>query len=185
MGTNCCASNTETTDMRTEVYEEKEDKYTVEYVNLNTQMANLVKSSTMHHSRLHGRKTKFETTVKITERDEKQDSLGLLSGKSRLETENFLRLPTNFKIEPAQFRGERIMGNLEDKYELGPEIGSGSYGTVRKIKEKTTGSYRALKTMGKKDCQKTDNFADEIEIIKRLVFINIKLLGSSKRCKIL
>ena len=49
------------------------------------------------------------------------------------------------------------------------DIRSWSFGEVKKIKDRKTGEYRAMKIIDQTNCQKTDSYVDEIEIIKRLV----------------
>ena len=79
------------------------------------------------------------------------------------------KTPTNFKIEPFHFRIEKNKTAFKLKYDVEETIGKGSFGEVKRIKEKNTGSYKALKTISKSHCQTTDNYADEIQIIKKLV----------------
>lgn len=78
-------------------------------------------------------------------------------------------LGTDIKFEPKCFRGEKRKASFDNNYITCELIGAGSYGEVRKIRDKVTGEYRALKTFSKENCHKTDNFADEISIVKRLV----------------
>jgi len=80
-----------------------------------------------------------------------------------------LRIPTNFKIEPLHFREEKSKEFLYDKYIFEEVIGQGSFGQVRKIKDKLTSQYRAIKILKKIDCKITDNYVDEIEILKKMV----------------
>ena len=77
--------------------------------------------------------------------------------------------PTNFKIDAGCFRKEMKMELLEDRYTFEDIIGKGGFGEVRRIRDKRTNACRALKIISKSNCQTTDNFADEIEIIKKLV----------------
>lgn len=83
--------------------------------------------------------------------------------------ESMLRFPTNFKIEPVHFRKECTKESFMSRYSAEEIIGSGSFGIVKKIQDQETGLYRAVKIISKNNCQRTDNFADEIEIIKKLV----------------
>eukprot|EP00826_Nyctotherus_ovalis_P009416 TRINITY_DN12485_c0_g5_i1.p1 TRINITY_DN12485_c0_g5~~TRINITY_DN12485_c0_g5_i1.p1 ORF type:complete len:216 (+),score=38.62 TRINITY_DN12485_c0_g5_i1:119-766(+) len=83
------------------------------------------------------------------------------------------RGPTNFKIEPVHFRKECTKESFMCRYSSGDIIGSGSFGVVKKIEDLETGVYRAVKIISKDNCQHTDNFADEIEIIKKLDHPNI------------
>jgi len=80
-----------------------------------------------------------------------------------------LRVPTNFKIEPLHFREEKSKEFLYDKYIFEEMIGQGSFGEVRKVKDKLTSQYRAIKILKKTDCKITDNYVDEIEILKKMV----------------
>jgi len=84
-------------------------------------------------------------------------------------TQSFYKAPTNFKVEPLHFRIERRKDTLKDKYIIEDTIGKGSFGKVKRIQDRSTGESKALKIVSKKNCQMTDNFADEIEIIKKLV----------------
>ena len=96
-----------------------------------------------------------------------------------------MRCPTNFKIEPLHFRGEREVESLESKYLIEGVIGKGSFGEVKKIKDKDNNQYRALKIIHKANCQKTDDFADEIEIIKKLVISCSKIIFAIRIIRIL
>lgn len=73
------------------------------------------------------------------------------------------------EISADIFRCENT-GHWEDKYEIVCFIDRGGFGEISKIRDKTTGAIRALKTMSKIKCQMTDNFADEIIILKKLVY---------------
>jgi len=104
-----------------------------------------------------------------------KDKCGLLNNSTDLNNSGvFLRCQTNFKVEPIHFRLEISKEDLEKQYIIEDVIGRGSFGEVKRIKEKATGMYRAIKVIEKNNCQKTDDFADEIEIIKKLVFFNSK-----------
>ena len=79
------------------------------------------------------------------------------------------RMPTNkFQVGPAQFRCENKR-NIEEQYEVLEVIGKGSFGEVKKIRDRETGELRALKVMQKKSCQMTKEFSDEIQILQKLV----------------
>jgi hypothetical protein len=80
-----------------------------------------------------------------------------------------LHVPTNFKIEPLHFREEKNKEFLYDKYIVEDIIGQGSFGQVRRIKDKVTSRYRAIKIIKKTDCKMTDNYVNEIEIFKKMV----------------
>lgn len=80
-----------------------------------------------------------------------------------------LHVPTNFKIEALHFREEKSKESLHDKYVVEDIVGQGSFGQVRKIRDRTTGEHRAIKIIRKSDCKMTDNYVDEIEIFKKMV----------------
>lgn len=83
--------------------------------------------------------------------------------------DSMIRFPTNFKIEPVHFRKECTKESFLSRYSPGEIIGRGSFGVVKKIQDQETKAYRAVKIISKDKCQHTDNFVDEIEIIKKLV----------------
>jgi len=97
------------------------------------------------------------------------DNVSLYKGDGTKRTNSLIRSMTNFKIEPSHFRCEKKKESLGDKYEIQGTLGQGSYGEVKKIISHGTGEVRALKIICKTQCQQTDNFSDEIEIIKKLV----------------
>lgn len=91
-----------------------------------------------------------------------------LNQKSKLCIDG-LQLPTiRLDIEADIFRCEN-KGKWEEKYEKVCFIDRGGYGEVNKIRSKTTGAIRALKSISKSKCQMTDDYADEIKILKILV----------------
>ena len=112
--------------------------------------------------------TRLETINIITKKD---------SIPGNFEVKHFdtlKKMVTNFKVEPSHFRCEQKKETLTERYVIEGTIGQGSFGEVKKIKEKGTGQIRAIKIIGKANCQQTDTFADEIEIIKKLVKIKLK-----------
>ncbi len=92
--------------------------------------------------------------------------VGLLNMSASAVTPQFSTI--RFKVEPAAFRRENE-DFLEEKYLVMEFIDKGTFGAVRKISEFATGSIRALKTINKEMCQMTNNYTDEIEILKKLV----------------
>ncbi len=78
------------------------------------------------------------------------------------------KLSLNFKPMPAQFRCEN-KNKLEERYDVLEMVGKGGFGEIRKIKDKNTGTIRALKIMQKSRCQAAKEFSDEIQILQRLV----------------
>ena len=75
----------------------------------------------------------------------------------------------SFKIDLKCFRGEKRKKSINDAYVIEEIVGRGNYGEVRRIKDKVTGKYKVIKKTLKVKCKMTDNFENEIEIIKRLV----------------
>ena len=76
---------------------------------------------------------------------------------------------SSLKIDLRLFRREKGKKSVDESYEIEHIIGQGGYGNVRRIKDKITGNYKALKTVSKNTCKMIENFATEIEIIKKLV----------------
>lgn len=90
-----------------------------------------------------------------------------------------------FRISFTHFRREN-KGYLEERYQILQVIGKGSFGEVKKIKDRCTGELRAVKVMQKKYCQMTKDFSDEIQILQKLVYLTTSnYKGSSKCCQIL
>ena len=124
----------------------------------------------MHNSKFTNDIKMKLVDLSIKEHDIKESSMkGSLS--VRVDSGIQLGCSTNFKIEPQYFRGERNIESLEDRYIIEDIIGKGGFGEVKRIKDKTNNTFRALKIINKKSCQMTDDFADEIEIIKKLVIL--------------
>ncbi len=71
-------------------------------------------------------------------------------------------------IDPESFRVENKTV-LKTKYQMLELLDRGSNGEVYKIRERATGRFRVVKVISKKVCQMTDNFSDEINILKKLV----------------
>jgi len=74
-------------------------------------------------------------------------------------------------LDPSRFRLER-KNTVEQKYEIVQELGRGTFGEVKLVIHRETQTKRALKAIPKDRCQMTKNFAEEIEILKRLVFLS-------------
>ena len=89
-----------------------------------------------------------------------------------------LELCASLKVGPQLFRGERKM-NLSDKFEQLEIIGKGSFGEVRKVKDRASGKISVMKSMLKSQCQKSELIVDEIEILKQLVLFSATHIGSS------
>jgi serine/threonine protein kinase len=60
-------------------------------------------------------------------------------------------------------------GSFGDFYSIVKEVGSGSYGKVYQVKNKTTGEKRACKQLAKTKIDNMDKFADEINILTKVV----------------
>ena len=67
----------------------------------------------------------------------------------------------------------RIEGNLEDKYEIVSEIGSGAYARALKIQNKITKEMYACKELQKKRLSDLESFNAEIELLGQLDHPNI------------
>jgi len=59
----------------------------------------------------------------------------------------------------------KVQGAVTDHYQMVKEIGSGSYGRVYKVKNKTTGETRACKQLAKGRIANMDKFTAEINIL--------------------
>ena len=81
----------------------------------------------------------------------------------------------NIDFQPDVLRRE-TSGKWQTKYEEIAFIDRGGFAEVRKIKDRQTGAIKAIKIMSKANCQMTDNSADEINILKKLVPILILIL---------
>ncbi len=75
-------------------------------------------------------------------------------------------------IDMAGFKCERREA-VDARYESLYVMGKGGFGEVLKIRDKDTHEIRALKVIRKVDCKKTDNFRDEIDILKKLVRVGM------------
>ena len=74
----------------------------------------------------------------------------------------------NLSVDPSKFRLEQKC-LIEDKYEMLYLMGKGAYGEVKKIRDKETNALRAVKIVNKDKCNVSENFMEEIDILKRLV----------------
>jgi len=59
--------------------------------------------------------------------------------------------------------------SMWDKYELINDLGKGTFGEVKLIRNKETKVKRALKCISKSNCKASANILEEIEILKQLV----------------
>ena len=141
--------------------------------NLNPESDQIRRSSTIHQVQsIEIHQSKFQLC-------NKQRSLnqmcylspypGSVDSRSIGDKSQLICCTTSFRIEPQFFRKERVKKHLERKYSIKDLIGKGGFGEVKKIKDKDNNLDKALKIVSKDKCQMTNNFADEIEIIKKLV----------------
>jgi hypothetical protein len=86
----------------------------------------------------------------------------------RVEDPNVSPASCGIKIDPSGFRLEN-KDPVTQKYEILCSLGKGSFGEVKKIKDKKTGEMRAMKVISRKNCQTTVNYFEEIKILKQLV----------------
>ena len=91
-------------------------------------------------------------------------NVSLKDGKSRQSI-------SNIPIDLSSFRLERRFALL-DQYEELYTVGSGTFGIVKKIKDKKTLTTRALKMINKAQCNPAIDIKEEIEILKYLVLIH-------------
>jgi len=75
-------------------------------------------------------------------------------------------------MQPSHFRREK-KSPFNEKYEILDAIGKGAYGEVKTVKDKDTGTIKAVKIMPKASCQMTRNFVDEIKILQKLDHPNV------------
>ncbi len=183
MGHGCCQRSPEGDTIDTLAFAESSTGVCTQTAK-SAQLASEIRSIIVHEAKVIGR-VKPSSLPRVplqVVKEEAKEKTGLLEDRGSLNLSGtYLRCPTNFKIEPLHFRREQKKESLEDKYTIESIIGKGSFGEVRKIKDKATGQYRAMKVMSKETCQKTDNFADEIEIIKKLVPFRHTSIGSPER----
>ena len=191
----CCSCGTEQEkcSLDTQVCTETSPELTTTNVQTTVGAINKIKTIKMHRSKVIERvkpQLNLLTHPAINLlppllKEELKDKTGLIEPVKPM-SETIIRFPTNFKIGPINFRKER-KNSPQDTYEIEKSIGKGCFGEVKKIKDKKTGDYRAMKTIDKSNCQMTDSYIDEIEIIKRLVWlaINESRVGSSKCGEIL
>ena len=80
-------------------------------------------------------------------------------------------------LDPSRFRVEQ-KASIWSRYQLLEKIGKGSFGEVYVIEHKETLCRRALKSINKKCCQTLENYIEEIENLKNLVYM-LLTIGSS------
>ena len=78
----------------------------------------------------------------------------------------------NLKLSKSIFVGMSTK-SFEDIYTIIKEIGSGSYGRVFRVKNKTTGEIRACKQLAKARIADTDKFKLEIDLMIQMDHPNI------------
>jgi calcium-dependent protein kinase len=90
---------------------------------------------------------------KATEKKLKTHNTGILIRKSTMIIQN--------------------MHDLEDEYEIGYQLGSGSYGIVKTCLHKTTGQERAVKIIEKSKVKNMAQFRTEVKILQTLDHPNV------------
>ena len=170
MGINCCTNAKERFDLNM-----NEDSCEIESSSMLTRRAiKSIRAISVHNSKetVSGKVNSISPHNEDAAIENPPDETEIVNPKAFLlkPSTSILRCPTNFKIEPLYFRREHRKESLDDRYSTGEIIGKGAFGIVKKVKDVFTGSFRALKVISKKNCQQTDNFADEINIIKKLVY---------------
>ena len=84
---------------------------------------------------------------------------------AKMACEDSLKL----NLGPAVFIRERTGVPSTERYETICYIDRGAFGEVNKVLDKHTREFRAIKAFSKEQCQMTDRFADEIQILRSLV----------------
>ena len=79
---------------------------------------------------------------------------------------------SNFSVGKGTFIQYK-KGLIEKDYTIGEVVGSGAFASVRKVKSKANGQYRALKIIKKQKNQNNARMYLEVEILKKLVHPNI------------
>ncbi len=79
-----------------------------------------------------------------------------------------LKSGKQLSVAPVNFRGERT-GAFETRYQIINGISAGSYGEVKKVRDRDTNAIRALKIISKSNCLGSRNLSDEIRILQKLV----------------
>lgn len=163
MGNTCCAcaENKEPHTIESSVLNEHQEPTYEKEVTISS-LAYPIRSISIHESKQTGH-IHLETLNNISKKK------SIPSGLEVKHFDSLKKMVTNFKVEPSNFRCEQKKETLASRYDIEGTIGQGSFGEVKRIKEKGTGQIGAIKIIGKANCQQTDTFADEIEIIKKLV----------------
>jgi len=91
------------------------------------------------------------------------------SGSNTLKRTNPRKSVMGMVVDPSNFRVESKCP-LEEKYEILYMIGKGTFGEVKKIRDRDTKIERAVKIVKKEKCKVSSSLIEEIEILKKLVF---------------
>ena len=102
--------------------------------------------------------------------EEIQDMTHLCTGEAS-QTIKAEKARKSILVDLSRFRLER-KSSVEDKYVVLNALGKGSFGEVKLVMDKKTSSKRALKVISKDTCMPSKNYADEIEILKKLVTLS-------------
>ena len=71
-------------------------------------------------------------------------------------------------VDPSRFRLERKC-SIEEKYEILYQLGKGTFGEVKRVRDKKSMISRAVKVISKENCKLPENYMEEFEILKQLV----------------
>ena len=74
----------------------------------------------------------------------------------------------SISVDPSRFRLERKC-SIEEKYEILYQLGKGTFGEVKRVRDKKSMISRAVKVISKENCKLPENYMEEFEILKQLV----------------
>lgn len=103
------------------------------------------------------------------------ESMGLKSHKpkkSKKDVPQIGRTRTGILIKKSTMIIQNLR-DLEDEYEVGDKLGSGSYGIVKMCTHRITGQERAVKIIEKKKIKNMAQFRTEIKILQTLDHPNV------------
>ena len=181
MGSNCCQNPEQSNETSKDTNSTIEQNNGKKGVLKQLKAINSIRQIKMHKSKIDPMFRLVVPTnpdLPYTELDQAHNDIPERSG---LESQAYslrrsvssFKCQTNFKVEPIHFRVQKDIAVLSDKYIIQGTIGKGSFGEVRKIKDRETKNVRALKIISKENYKETDNFLEEIKIIQSLVILYI------------
>jgi serum/glucocorticoid-regulated kinase 2 len=119
-------------------------------------------------------------TKNIQNRDEWVDQLCQAINYCQVYKQVNVYTPSFYQEEEIDFGFEENSENLLQNYQVSKEIGSGSYGTVFKVVEKSSGQVFAMKSLSKAYLKRKEMLkyaVSEIKIMRKLVYpfvLNLK-----------